>query len=189
MISSNDNTVLQHSIRIVATGGECTGKTTLIAQLAAFFKAPYSAEAAREYADKLGRIVQYDDVEAIAQEQIANEDKLLPCDSSVIFLDTDLYSTLVYSYFYFERCPVWIEPLCNARRADLYLLCDADLTWVEERFQRGSEDPSRRQTIHDLFAEILRRSGCNIVNISGLGDTRLDQAIQAVNEKIGVMDK
>ena len=185
MEQSKDNTPFMHRVRIVATGGECTGKTTLVTQLSEFFGTPCSNEAARDYVNKLGRAVQYSDVETIAKHQIAIEDQVSASNSRMIFLDTDLFSTLIYSHFYFEQCPDWIEPACNARRADLYLLCGFDLPWIEDEFQRGKGDSESRQAIHHLFSENLCRAGCNIVEISGPDGARLNQAISAVKKQVG----
>ena len=180
MVPSKDNSNFIPCVRIVVVGSECTGKTTLVAQLAHCFGAPCSTESARDYVNKRGRAVQYSDVEAIAKQQIAIEDELTAGNSRIVFLDTDLFSTLIYSHFYFERCPDWIEPACNARRSDLYLLCGIDIPWVEDRLQRSKGDPKNREAQHRLFTETLCRSGCNVVHISGIGSDRLNQAISAV---------
>ena len=180
MVPSKDNSNFIPCVRIVVVGSECTGKTTLVAQLAHCFGAPCSTESARDYVNKRGRAVQYSDVEAIAKQQITIEDKLTAGNSRIVFLDTDLFSTLIYSHFYFERCPDWIEPACNARRSDLYLLCGIDIPWVEDRLQRSKGDPKSREAQHRLFTETLCRSGCNVVHISGIGSDRLNQAISAV---------
>ena len=122
-------TAIQHNasgdkscFRIVVSGSECTGKTVLTRALAANFDAPFSTESARDYVSELGRAVQFSDVEPIARRQIEIEDALLGDGSRLYIFDTDLFSTLIYSRLYFGRCPGWIEPLCRARRADLYLL-------------------------------------------------------------------
>ena len=167
-------------IRIVVSGSECTGKTVLTRVLAAKFDAPFSTESARDYVNELGRAVQFPDVEPIARRQIEIEDMLLGGDSRMYIFDTDLFSTLIYSRLYFGRCPGWIEPLCRARRADLYLLCGIDLPWVKDDFQRGQDTPTKRQHAHDLFANVLNKNGCSISAVSGLNNNRLQCAISAI---------
>ena len=167
-------------LRIVVSGSECTGKTALARALAADFRAPFSSESARDYVNELGRAVQFSDVEPIARRQIAIEDALLGNDSRMYIFDTDLFSTLIYSRLYFGRCPDWIEPLCRARRADLYLLCGIDLPWVKDNFQRGQGTPAERQHAHSLFARVLHKNGCSVTAVSGLNDSRLQCAISAI---------
>ena len=167
-------------IRIVVSGSECTGKTVLTRALAAKLGAPFSMESARDYVNKLSRAVQFPDVEPIARHQLEIEDALLGDDSRMSIFDTDLFSTLIYSRLYFGRCPGWIEPLCRARRADLYLLCGIDLPWVKDDFQRSQDTPEKRQHAHDLFAKVLNENGCSITAVSGLNDNRLQCAISAI---------
>jgi len=170
------------NLKIVAIGGECTGKTTLVGELSEFFGAPHSIEAARYYVSKIGRPVEYKDVENIAKKQILIEDSLALFSSPLVFSDTDLFSTLVYSNFYFGDCPDWIEQLCITRRADIYLLCSYDLTWAKDGFQRSSGETEKRQQIHNLFHETLHKNGCNVVEISGTGQTRVNQAMAAIKK-------
>ena len=167
-------------LRIVVSGSECTGKTTLASAIAAKLDAPFSSESARDYVNELGRVVQFSDVEPIARRQIEIEDALLGDGSPMYIFDTDLFSTLIYSRLYFGRCPGWIEPLCRARRADLYLLCDIDLPWIKDGFQRGQDTPKKRQHAHDLFANVLNENGCSVTAVSGLNDNRLQYAISAI---------
>ena len=180
-------TAIQHNasgdkscFRIVVSGSECTGKTVLTRALAANFDAPFSTESARDYVSELGRAVQFSDVEPIARRQIEIEDALLGDGSRLYIFDTDLFSTLIYSRLYFGRCPGWIEPLCRARRADLYLLCGIDLPWVKDDFQRGRGTPAKRQHAHSVFAKALHKSGCSVAPVDGLDDSRLQCAISAI---------
>ena len=167
-------------LRIVVTGSECTGKTTLASAIAAKLDAPFSSESARDYVNELGRVVQFSDVEPIARRQIEIEDALLGDGSPMYIFDTDLFSTLIYSRLYFGRCPGWIEPLCRARRSDLYLLCGIDLPWIKDGFQRGQDTPKKRQHAHDLFANVLNENGCSVTAVSGLNDNRLQCAISTI---------
>ena len=180
-------TAIQHNasgdkscFRIVVSGSECTGKTVLTRALAANFDAPFSTESARDYVSELGRAVQFSDVEPIARRQIEIEDALLGDGSRLYIFDTDLFSTLIYSRLYFGRCPGWIEPLCRARRADLYLLCGIDLPWIKDGFQRGQGTPKTRQHAHDLFTHVLNENGCSVTTVSGINNSRLECAISAI---------
>ena len=180
-------TAIQHNasgdnscFRIVVSGSECTGKTVLTRALSAQLDAPFSTESARDYVSELGRAVQFSDVEPIARRQIEIEDTLVGDGSPMYIFDTDLFSTLIYSWLYFRRCPGWIAPLCRARRADLYLLCGIDLPWVKDDFQRGQDTPTKRQHAHDLFANVLNENDCCVTAVSGLNDSRLECAISAI---------
>ena len=59
--------------RLVVTGSESTGKTTLARELATHFGSVWVAEQARTYAERVNRELTAEDVSPIASEQIAAE--------------------------------------------------------------------------------------------------------------------
>jgi len=167
-------------LRIVITGSECTGKTTLAHALAGTFGMPFSTEGAREYVNDVQRCLEFSDVELIAFRQIKNEDIVLAKESEIIFLDTDLFSTLIYSQLYFNQYPPWIATYCHARKGDLYLLCSTDVPWVEDELQRDHRTIHERTSAHELFVSTLTQADCTFVIIDGLGEDRLLNAVTAV---------
>ena len=83
-------------IRVVVTGSECCGKTTLAAALAAHYQTVSAPEFARQFVIDKGASPVYDDVEAIARGQIALEDERADEASRLLIKDTDLLSTDAY---------------------------------------------------------------------------------------------
>ena len=149
--------------RIVVTGPESTGKTTLAAQLAERLGAPLVAEAAREYAERVARPLTATDVEPIARRAVALDDAARAGHPPVIVLDTDLVSTVVYARHYYGACPEWIVAAAHERRGDVYLLCDNDLPWVGD----GVRDrPEARTELHALFSATLTAFGCMVVRVA-----------------------
>ena len=101
-------------------------------------------EFAREYALRVARELTVDDVEPIARGQIALEDaagETPALQGSLLILDTDLISTVVYARHYYGQCPEWIESAAATRKADLYLLTDID---VEQRDESPTSWPRSR---------------------------------------------
>ena len=156
-------------LRIVVTGSECTGKTTLARALAARFDAPYVPEFCRGYQDARGTPLVADDVEPIARGQIAEADAAEERATQLLVLDTDLVSTVVYARHYYGSCPAWVEEAAHKRRADLYLLCAPDLPWEADN-QRDRGD--RREQMHRLFAEELATIGAEVRSVTGRGADR-----------------
>ena len=168
-----------HVTRVCLIGPECTGKTTLAAQLSAHFGVPWVPEFAREYAERVARELTADDVEPIARGQMANEDAAwergrparrgggtaggTPALPGLI-LDTDLISTVVYARHYYGSCPQWIEAEAKMRKADLYLLTDIDLPWVADSL-RDSASP--RDAFYGEFAQTLKDFDANVATITG----------------------
>jgi NadR type nicotinamide-nucleotide adenylyltransferase len=169
--------------RVVVTGSECTGKTTLAGDLARQFGTVCVAEYAREYLDRkvatTGLPLDERDVEPIARGQIAAEDRGAATATGLLVLDTDLVSTTVYARHYYGACPAWIDQAARDRRGDLYLLCDIDVPWVADSVR---DRPHQREHIHALFVEALNTLGAPYVLIRGSWAARLTTAVAAVSE-------
>ena len=169
--------------RVVVTGSECTGKTTLAGDLARQFGTVCVAEYAREYLDRkvatTGLPLDERDVEPIARGQIAAEDRGAATAKRLLVLDTDLVSTTVYARHYYGACPAWIDQAARDRRGDLYLLCDIDVPWVADSVR---DRPHHREHIHALFVEALNTLGAPYVLIRGSWAARLTPAVAAVSE-------
>lgn len=168
--------------RVVVTGSECTGKTTLAGDLARQFGTVCVAEYAREYLDRkvatTGLPLDERDVEPIARGQIAAEDRGAAMAKGLLVLDTDLVSTTVYARHYYGACPAWIDQAARDRRGDLYLLCDIDVPWVADSVR---DRPHHREHIHALFVEALDTLGAPYVLIRGSWADRLTTAVAAVS--------
>ncbi len=160
--------------RVVVTGSESTGKTTLATRLAAHFGAALAPEFAREYAARTPRPLGPGDVEPIARGQRALEDAAA---APLLIQDTDLLSTCVYAEHYYGACPPGVRRAL--RPPDLYLLLAIDVAWVP--------DPHRdrghlREHMHSLFRDAVRASGAPFVEITGDWEARFRRAVAAVEE-------
>jgi len=131
--------------------------------------------------DRHGSALTFADVEAIAQGQKAGEDAAAAeaTGTDVLFLDTDLVSTLVYSRHYYGDCPPWIESVARERLADLYLLHHADVEWVPDGNQR--EQPQRRGELFERFRSTLAGLGARVVPVSGAWEKRTRLAFETVD--------
>jgi NadR type nicotinamide-nucleotide adenylyltransferase len=157
--------------RIVLTGPECTGKSTLAAALAAELGAPLVAESARAYAEEVKRALTVDDVEPIARRHVRAEDETLTLRPPTIVLDTDLLSTVVYGRHYYGLRSEWIETEARARLGSIYLLCHPDVPWVRDGIR---DRPGDRSEMLEEFRGVLAEFGANVVEIRGLGEARFD---------------
>lgn len=168
--------------RIVVTGPESTGKSTLAVALGARLQAPVVPEAARLYAElRPERALTAHDVAPIARLAIAMDDASLALHPALEVLDTDLVSTVVYARHYYGEAPAWIEAEARKRRADLYLLCTTDLPWQSD----GVRDrPDDRETLSRAFDDAMVEFACPTERVSGEGEARLACALRAIAQRL-----
>ena len=165
--------------KVVLTGSECTGKTTLARALAARLATAPAPEFARDYLERKGASLTAEDVAPIARGQRAVEDAALRLASRVVILDTDLVSTVLYARHYYGACPSWIEQEAWARRGDLYLLNHPDVAWVADGPQR--DRGAARAVMHELFVRTLREFALPAVDVAGPWPERWQTATAAVD--------
>jgi HTH-type transcriptional repressor of NAD biosynthesis genes len=169
-----------YALRVVVTGSESTGKTTLAERLARHFETVWIPEFARGYLDAKPTPLDPSDIEPIARGQIAAEDAGAREANRVVFLDTDLASTEVYAEHYYGVCPAWIREEGRRRSPHLYLLAGIDAPWVA--------DPQRdrghmRADMHDLFRRrIAAAARTPVVEVVGSWNERFETARTAVEE-------
>ena len=167
-------------IRVVVTGSECTGKTTLASALAEHFDTVWVPEFVRMFVEEKGAAPELADVEAIARGQMALEDQIAPEASGLLIQDTDLLSTVIYSRHYYGDWPAWIEDELRTRAGDLYLLAGIDVPWGPDGDQRDRGD--RRTEMQELFRAALSERGYRWVAVSGPPAQRIETAISAIED-------
>jgi NadR type nicotinamide-nucleotide adenylyltransferase len=166
-------------LRVVFTGSESTGKSTIAAAVAQHYGVEVVPEFVRSFAEQRGGVIEFSDHGAIARGQMALEDQYRERGTRLLIQDTDLLSTVVYCRHYFGRCPGWIEEAAFERRPDLYLLCNIDAPWVAD----GVRDRGHiRDEMQQLFEAAVTASHAASANISGAPDVRLARAIDIIDQ-------
>ncbi len=170
-------------IRIVITGPESTGKTTLATQLAERFGGLYVPEYAREYVEQLRGHYTFADVENIARKQIEQYVQAKESSVEFVFFDTWLIITKVWFEWVFGRVPEWLEDAMGSCQVDLYLLCLPDLPWEADPVRENGGE-NRLKLFNQYRNELIRRK-LPFVEIGGTNDVRLNNAIDAVRKFSG----
>jgi NadR type nicotinamide-nucleotide adenylyltransferase len=169
-------------IKIVITGAESTGKSTLTEALATHFQTKWIPEFSRSYVEKLNRSYTYSDIEKIARHQITEEQNIDP-DISLVFFDTWLIITKVWFEFVFGECPVWLNESILQSKIDLFLVCDIDIPWIPDSVrENGGEN---RRILHNIYINQIKSYGFNYQIISGIGEERTIRALNIVDEFLG----
>jgi NadR type nicotinamide-nucleotide adenylyltransferase len=166
-------------IRIVVTGPESTGKTTLAKQLAEYYHGNYIPEYARQFIEQLPRDYTFEDVEAIAMAQVKQFQETRDSSDRIFIFDTWLIITKVWFNWVFCETPLWLEDQIRSCPIDLFLLCHPDLPWEADRVrENGGEN---RVRLFNQYREELNKYGFNFVEISGTGKDRLTNTIAAIS--------
>lgn len=171
--------------RLVLTGSESTGKTTLARSLAAHFDAPLAGEFVRAFALGKGAPIDAGDHWSIARGQMREQDdavaQAIATGRPLVVCDTDLLSTVVYARHYTGQCDTGIEQLARERRAHHYLLLEIDVPWVPDGIR---DRASRRHEMQALFRDTLDEFGAPYTLVSGSWDERFAAAIRLIGHTL-----
>ena len=167
--------------RIVLTGAECTGKSTLAQALSCHYGEPWTTEFVRGYVDQVDRELIETDLEEIFCGQIAAEDAGWAKSKRFVIHDTNLLSSIIYAKHYFETTFDWADEAFLKRNYTLYLLCSPDgIEWKDDPGQRDS--PSARKELHSMFNESLEKLKLPYFLLNGDQPLRLSKAIKSIDE-------
>lgn len=170
-------------IKIVLFGPESTGKSSLAKFLASHYKTYYVDEFARQYLqekwDNYGKVCEKQDLIPIAVGQIKNENILSKKAKRILFCDTDLLTTAVYSRLYFDGfCDAKLDKFSKYNYYDLYLLMDIDIEWVKDDLR---DRPNQRAELFNMFKDALIENNKNYMIVSGNFEKRKKTSIEFID--------
>ncbi len=166
-------------IRVVITGPECTGKTTLTNQLSGYYHTKGIPEYARDYITGLNRHYTYQDVEHIARVQREQVSDSANPGVGLLFIDTYLVVTKIWFEVVYHQVPPWIEEELQQKQVDLFLLCSADIPWTPDPVRENGGE--MREVLFSMYKNELERLESRYVVISGNEEQRLNNAVRATN--------
>lgn len=179
--------------RVVVIGAESCGKTTLAQHLANTFKTNWVPEYGREHWEKkVAGLKMTDPLPGwtpeefvhIATEQQRRENLGARSANKVLVCDTNATATGTWYERYYGSRSAEVDAIGAKDRVDLYLLCAADVPFVQDGFRDGEKI---RQWMHGRFAEELAKTGVPTVLIDGQSwDARNEAAVLAVRKCMGV---
>ena len=173
--------------KVVLFGPESSGKTTLSKLLSKHYNALWVEEFAREYLqtkwDNEKKICELRDILPIARGQMKLENELSLQTSKLLFCDTDLLETKVYSEQYFNNyCDFELEKYALQNHYHLYILTDIDIPWVKDDLR---DRPNNRKEMFLAFKQALIKYKKPYVFVSGNIEHRMKTAISEINKSLG----
>jgi NadR type nicotinamide-nucleotide adenylyltransferase len=165
--------------RVCVFGPESTGKSTLARRLAEHFGGGLVPEYARTLLEAQRGRLDPADIPHIARGQIASEEALARNARGVLFCDTDVLTTLVWSETLYGACPQWVREEAGRRAYDMYLLLDVDVPWVGDKVRYLPDD---RRAFFERCRRELEARGRRFVCVRRGWDERFETARRAVAE-------
>ena len=163
--------------KIIVTGPESSGKTTLCKALSKYFNLPFSKEYSREYLDALNRDYNQDDLLKIAKGQLQTE-------NGMQLLDTDLVTLKIWSKYKYRSCDSWILGQIEKQKSEkrFYLLCKPDIPWQKDPQRENSND---REELFELYKEEIASLGRNYFIVEG--ENRIENSISKISPLISLI--
>jgi NadR type nicotinamide-nucleotide adenylyltransferase len=163
--------------RICLHGPESTGKSTLATRLAAHFGCEVVPEYGRAYCEEHGTNIDMAALVHIAQTQDAMNQAAAGRSETRVLFDTDPLVTAVWAEMMFENRDAYFSRF-NAY-ADLYLLLDIDLPFIDDGL-RVYREPEERQHFFDLCQAELEARGVKWALVQGEGEARFQSALRHI---------
>ncbi|PCH82578.1 MAG: NadR-like protein [Hyphomicrobiales bacterium] len=183
-----DRIPAERPLRVVLTGSECSGKSTMAKALSEHFNVPFVHEELREvFVEKKG-ILTLDDALIVAQRQLESETKCEVRSPNMLITDTNILSSCVYTHHYYadqegsagmQEFDTWANQVLQHHAYDHYFLCGIDTPWEND----GQRDqPHAREELHHKFVEALKHLNAPYTILNGEHNKRVSKAIAVVQK-------
>ncbi len=164
-------------IKILITGPECSGKTTLALGIARYLKAPLVPEFARPYLSLRAGQYQKSDLSSMAAMQDELRKALVGLQSALVIHDTSWLVYKIWSQYKFQSVPENVERGFREMHFDLTLLCEPTDGYASDPLR---ENANSRWSLFYLYHKALFSLGRNYQVISGTEGDRLKQSISLI---------
>jgi HTH-type transcriptional regulator, transcriptional repressor of NAD biosynthesis genes len=171
-------------IRVVIYGPESTGKTTLVKDLARHYNTDYVREFSRDYLqkkwDKFKEKCTVNDLLEIVKGQIQNENKKIKKANKILFCDTNILATKVWSETHFNGyCHPLIKKYSKLFFYDIYILTQIDIPWEKDDLR---DRPNNRIKMFNFFKKELDDNNYKYLIVSGNHEERMKQVISFLDK-------
>ncbi len=164
--------------KIIVTGPESSGKTTLAEGLAKELQGLYVPEYARPILMLTGNRYEESDLLEIGREQLALERAGEGLDPRWLICDTSMLVIKIWSEFMFGSVHRSVEQAFNDNWVDLYVLCRPLEKWSPDPLRN---DEHNRENLFNLYQSALDQSGKPYLVVA---DLVLEKRIKLIAEHL-----
>ncbi len=157
--------------KIILTGPESTGKSTLAKQLAREYNTVWVPEFARTYLEGLKRPYREDDLLKIAKGQRDLESFFYKKSNQYLFCDTSMLVMKIWSEYRFGKCHPWILEELEKEKNTIYILCGTDIPW---EYDEQRENPNDRNDLYKRYLAELKFYQKEFIEVTGNQEVRFN---------------
>lgn len=164
--------------KICFYGAESTGKSVMAQKMAEKYNTVFVPEVAREMISS--NVFNREDIIAIGREQTARVYQQVKNANKILFCDTDVITTQVYSRHYLKVVPPVLYEFERMVQYDLYFLFEIDTEWVADNL-RDLGSVEDRKNMHAIFKDELDRRKIHYITVQGNWEERERIVSQAID--------
>jgi nicotinamide riboside kinase len=168
------------SFKIVFTGPESTGKTTLVKSISEVLKWPWVPEVARDFLTLSGGHYDESLLEEMAVAQyrhIADYQAL----NEYILCDTDMLTYLIWQEEKYGYVTPLLHDLWKKQKPEVYMLCTPDIPWEPDPLR---ENPHDRDRLFVKYEKYLEECGIPFIVLSGSVEERTQKSLDYIYQII-----
>lgn len=159
-------------LKIVFTGVESTGKSTLVKAVGAELNAIVIEEYARTYLEEKGANYDAFDLLEIAHCQALLEKTAQAENTEYLVCDTSFLVLKIWYTYKYGHCHKDILKYLKEEKADIYFLCGIDIPWEDDPLR---ENPNEREELHKIYQQELKALNVPYYELKGTVEERLKQ--------------
>ena len=163
--------------KIIITGPESSGKTTLATDLAQHFNIDFVQEYAREYLREIDKQYSFEDVVNIGEGQNQKEKQAAAENPELLICDTDLLTIKIWLEYKYGRTDEWVESIVSAYKNRVYLLCTPDMNWEKDKLRENAGD---REELFNIYRENLEYYNLEYHILEGAEKYRKREAVSLI---------
>ena len=159
--------------KIILTGPESSGKTTLAKALSSALNVAWVPEYARQYLTEKNGNYHYDDLRKIAQGQLEMEVRFSTLKSNYLILDTSMLVLKIWSETKYRKADPYILNRLELEKKAIYILCNPDIPWEADPLRESEND---REDLFRVYKDYLQANNCTFAIVSGSEKNRIRTA-------------
>lgn len=164
--------------RICLFGPESSGKSTLAKELAKHYNTVCVPEYGRVYTEFFGADVDENGIGKIVQGHLASVKAAKKHANKLLIEDTDPVMSAVWSDMLTGKRDKWFDEFND--HADIYLLCDIDIPWVDDGTRYFPKEEDRKRFFSACENELIKRK-VNYHIVSGDLNRRMRTSVNIID--------